>query len=139
MLPGEKKYVPTSTCLPFWKKVMLTTNSKLTPCEKVNYHKFSIGEVNETVMIDMQEITRQYNFYFEHIKEKCQHCYVNRFCGVCLFITKNNNLNKLDTEKFDCEGFHDSEVFQNKLHHVISFLEKYPKDFSQIIENVVII
>ncbi|MDR1583953.1 MAG: radical SAM peptide maturase [Prevotellaceae bacterium] len=139
LLPGEKKYVPTSTCLPFWKKVMLTTNSKLTPCEKVNYHKFSIGEVNETVMIDMQEITRQYNFYFEHIKEKCQHCYVNRFCGVCLFITKNNNLNKLDTEKFDCEGFHDSEVFQNKLHHVISFLEKYPKDFSQIIENVVII
>jgi uncharacterized protein len=139
LLPGEKKNVPTNTCLPFWKKIMLTTSGKLTPCEKVNYHKFFIGEVNENVMIDIPEITRRYQFYHDHVKKKCQHCYVNKSCGVCLFLIKNNNLDKLDTEEFDCEEFHDLDTFQNKLYRVISFLEKYPKDFSQIIENVVII
>jgi uncharacterized protein len=139
LLPGEKKYLPSNTCLPFWKKVMLTTSNKLALCEKVSYHKFSIGEVNENINIDIPKITKQYNFYYEHIKEKCQYCYVNRFCGVCLFLMKNYNLDKLDTEEFVCEGFHDSEAFQNKLYRVISFLEKYPEDNSYIIENILIV
>jgi uncharacterized protein len=137
LLPEDRKYVPTNTCLPFWKKIMLTTGNKLTPCEKINYHKFTVGEVNEDVMIDIPQITRQYNYYYEYVKEKCQHCYVNKFCGVCLFLMKNNNLDKLDTEEFVCENFHDQKTFNNRLYHVFSFLEKYPKDFSQIIENVV--
>ncbi len=139
LFPGEKKYVPTNTCLPFWKKIMLTTSNKLTPCEKVNYHKFSMGEVNENVKIDIPKITKQYNFYYSHVKKKCQHCYINRFCGVCLFLIKNNNLDKLDTEEFLCENFHDQKAFSNKLCRIFSFLEKYPEDFSHIIEDVVII
>jgi uncharacterized protein len=139
LLYDDKKYTPTNTCLPFWKKIMLTTGNKLTPCEKVNYHKFTMGEVNENINIDIPKITRQYNYYYEHVKEKCQHCYVNKFCDVCLFVMKKNNLNELDTEEFVCENFHDQKAFNNKLHRIFSFLEKYPKDFSQIIENIVII
>lgn len=139
LLPGQKKYLPTSTCLPFWKKLVLTTSSKLALCEKVSYHKLTVGEVNETVDIDIQEITRQYNFYYEHVKDKCQHCYVNKFCGVCLFLMKKNNLDKLDTEEFECEGFHDQKTFNRKLHRVFSFLEKYPEDNTSIIENIIII
>jgi uncharacterized protein len=139
LFPGEKKYVPSNTCLPFGKKVMLTRNNKLTLCEKVSCYKSSIGDVDENIKIDIPEITRQYNFYYEHVKEKCQHCYVNRFCGICLFLLKNNILDKLDMEEFFCEEFHDSDAFQNKLYRIISFLEKYPKDYSSVIENVIII
>jgi uncharacterized protein len=138
LFPEERKHVPTNTCLPFWKKVMLTTNSKLTLCEKVSCHKFLIGEVNENIEIDITKITQQYNFYYEHIKEKCQHCYVNKFCGICLFLMKKNNVDKLNMEKFVCEDFHDQKAFNHKLHRVFSFLEKYPKDNSSIIENVII-
>jgi uncharacterized protein len=136
LLYGEKKYVPTNTCLPFWKKIMLTTNSKLMPCEKVNYLKYSMGEVNENVMIDIPEITRKYNYYYDHIKKHCQHCYINKFCGVCLFLT--NNLDELEKKNFICENFHDQKSFNGKLHRIFSFLEKYPKDFFQITENVTI-
>ena len=139
LLPGEKKNLPTSTCLPFWKKLMLTTNSKLALCEKVSHHKFSIGEIGETVKIDVPEIIRQYNFFYEHVKNKCQQCYVNKFCGVCLFLMKKNNLDKLDTEEFVCEGFHDQKTFERKLQRVLTFLEQYPEDNSSIIENLVII
>lgn len=139
LFPGDKKYIPSSTCIPFWKKIMLTTNSKLTLCEKVNYHKFTVGEVDKNVKIDIPKITNQYNFYYEHIKEKCQYCYMNKFCGVCLFTMRNSNVGKLDTEEFHCEGFHDKNNFSNKLYRIFSFLEKYPEDNTSIIENVVII
>lgn len=139
LFPGEKKQLPTATCLPFWKKVMLTTSSKLALCEKVSHHKFSVGEVGETVTIDIPEITKQYNLYYEHVKEKCQYCYVNKSCYTCLFVLKNCNPNKLDTEEFECEGFHDLNTFNRKLHRVFSFLEEYPEDNSSIIENIVIV
>lgn len=138
LFPGEKKYLPTSTCLPFWKKLMLTTNSKLTLCEKVSYHKLMVGEVGETVNIEIPQIIQQYNFYYEHMKEKCQQCYANKSCDICMFLLKDNNLNKLDTDKFQCEGFHDLKVFIRKLYRVFSFLEKYPQDNSSITENIVI-
>lgn len=136
---GEKKYLPTSTCLPFWKKIMLTTSSKLALCEKVSYHKLTVGEVDKTVKIDIPKITREYNFYYEHVKNKCQHCYANQSCDICMFVMKNNNLDKLDSEEFKCEGFHDLEIFNRKLYRVISFLEKYPEDNFSITENVVIV
>jgi uncharacterized protein len=138
LLPGEKKYLPSSTCLPFWKKVMLTTSNKLALCEKVSSRKFSIGEINENIEIDIPKIARQYNFYYEHVKEKCQRCYMNKFCDVCLFTTKNYNLDKLGAEEFVCENFHDQKIFIYKLHRMLSFLEKYPKDNFSIIENIVI-
>jgi uncharacterized protein len=134
-LHNIEKYLPTSTCLPFSKKIYLTINQKLLPCEKINY-QYSMGTVDEKVAIDIPEITRQYNFYYEHIKKFCQHCYAYRFCGTCLFHLKN--LDSVGTEEFVCEQFQDQRAFKNKMHRIFSFLEKYPDDFSEIIENVII-
>ena len=95
-----------------------------------------MGKVDKNVIIDISGITQQFNFYYEHFQKKCQHCYVYRFCGLCLF--SSNNLDKLGTEEFVCENFHDQEAFQMKLHHIFSFLEKHPNDFFEVIENIVI-
>jgi uncharacterized protein len=130
-----EKQLPTSTCSPFSKKIFLTNRNKLLPCEKVNY-KYFLGKVNKNVEIDIEEITRQYNFYYEHLKKFCQTCYVYRFCGECLF--QINNIDKVNTEEFVCDGFQDQKVFKHKLHRLFSFLEKYPNDFSGILENVIL-
>lgn len=113
LLFGDKKYVPTNTCLPFWKKIMLTTTNKLMPCEKINYLKYSFGEVrNGKVIFDISEITSRYNFYYDHIKRNCESCYANKFCGVCLFLM--DNMDKLGTTDFICKNFHDQQAFSNK-------------------------
>lgn len=135
LFENEEKKLPTNTCLPGQRKIFLNNRNKLLACERIN-HKFVIGEVNENVVMDVQEITRQYNYYFSHIKKVCKFCYTHRYCGVCIFQMKN--LDKLDTNEFICENFCDFEAFKNKLYRVFSFLEKYPTDFCQIIENVVI-
>lgn len=135
MLHDREKYLPSSTCLPFRKKMYLNVYNKLYPCEKIN-NKYSIGKVNENVIINIPEITQQYNFYHDHLKKVCQYCYAYKFCRVCLFSIKN--LDKLGTEELVCYGFCDQNTFKNKLNHIFSFLEKYPDDFTQILENLII-
>lgn len=105
------------------------------PCERVNY-KYSIGKVNEKIEINIPEITRQYNFYYEHIKKNCQICYAYRFCGTCLFHIEN--IDNVDMEGFVCDHFLDQKSFKNKLHYIFSFLERYPNDFFEILENVIL-
>lgn len=135
LLSIEEQFLPTSTCIPFSKKIFLTNRNKLLPCEKVNY-KYSMGKVSESVEIDIPEITRQYNFYYEHIKKFCQICYAYRFCGTCLFQLKN--IDNVNEEEFVCDNFYDQKSFSNKLHRIFSFLEMHPNDFSQILENVIL-
>ena len=38
----EAKSVPTGTCLPFSKKMFVTVNSKILPCERIG-HQFALG------------------------------------------------------------------------------------------------
>ena len=128
-------FLPSNTCLPFSKKIFLTSRNKLLPCEKINY-KFFMGQVNEEVIINIPEITKQMNFYYSHLKKECQKCYVYKFCGVCLFRLKN--FEKLGTEDFFCDSFHDHKSFIHKLNRIFAFLEKYPNDFFQILENLII-
>lgn len=136
LLYKEDKYFPASTCLPFSKKIFLTVNNTLLPCERINY-KHILGEINGNVMIDTKKIAQQYSSYYEQMKKKCQHCYLYRFCGLCLFHVRN--INSQDNKEYICDSFHDKNAFQTKLYRIFSFLEKYPNDFFDILENEVII
>jgi uncharacterized protein len=130
-----EKYLPASTCLPFSKKIYLTIHNKLLPCEKINY-AYSIGKVNKNVEISIPDIMRQYNFYYNHLKKICQTCYAYRFCGICLFQIKN--IGHCDSEELVCDNFQDQKAFKNKLFRIFSFVEKYPNDFFQILENIIV-
>ena len=134
-LYNEEKYLPTSTCLPFSRKTFLTNRNKLLTCERIG-NNYTLGIINQDVEIDFQGIAQQYNFYYESMKKVCQYCYAHRFCGLCMFQIKN--FDKLSTEKFVCDNFHDQKKFQKKLYHIFSFLENNPNDFFEILENFVI-
>jgi uncharacterized protein len=135
LLHDVEKYFPTNTCMPFQKKIFLTTHNKLLPCEKINY-KYTMGKVDENVEIDIHEGTNQHNFYLNHFRKICQFCYAYKFCSICLL--KINNLDKLESDEFVCDSFYDRKAFQDKLYRIFSFLEKYPNDFSVIIKNVIL-
>ncbi len=135
LLHNVEKQLPTATCTPFSKKIFLTNRNKLLPCERVNY-KYSLGRMHEKVEIDVSDITQRYNYYYNHLIKFCQICYLYRFCGTCLF--QEDNIDNVDNESFVCNGFHDLEAFKNKLHYIYTFLEKYPNDFFNILENTVL-
>ena len=104
------------------------------PCERINY-KYSLGKVNKKIEIDIDEIARKYNFYYDCIVGFCQTCYSYRSCVLCLFHIKD--IDKVGTKEFICDRYQDQKVFKHRLQSIFSFLEKYPNDFTQILENVI--
>lgn len=125
---------PTCTCQPFQLRTFLTSQGKLLPCERIN-HKYSLGKVilDEQIIIDYKAIAQKYNFYYDRLKEVCQYCYGYRFCGLCMYSIKN--LSNLDIDEFVCSRFYDQEAYIKRLYNIFSFLEEFPNDFFQIIEN----
>ena len=115
------KLYPTGTCMPFSKKIFLNTHHNLLPCERVHF-EYSLGKVNENVIIDIPEIARKYNVYFNRFKKVCQNCYIAESCDICML--KLGNLDQLDTEELVCPGFQDQEAFKKEQKHMFSLLEK---------------
>ena len=55
LLYSIEKQLPTSTCTPFSKKVLLTNRNKLLPCERIDY-RYSMGKVDEDIEFNIPEI-----------------------------------------------------------------------------------
>ncbi len=135
LLYSIEKQLPTSTCTPFSKKVLLTNRNKLLPCERIDY-RYSMGKVDEDIEFNIPEITQQYNFYYKHIQKFCQTCYAYKYCGSCLFHIEN--IDKANEEGFVCQYHQNQKDFENSLRNIFTFLEKYPQDYAEIVKNVVI-
>ncbi len=79
------KHLPTATCLPFSKRIFMTVNNKIFPCERIG-HQYALGEVTDlSVNIDCKQIAEKYNSYFDSLRRLCLKCYHNRYCTQCLF------------------------------------------------------
>lgn len=125
-----KKMLPTGTCFPFYKKVFLTVNGKILPCERIS-HQYSLGYVNsKKVNIDFDAIANRYNTYFNKIRKQCNHCYGFETCQKCIF-----NLN-LDQENLRCDSFTDYEAFRKYLATHMEYIENHPEIYSKIMREV---
>jgi uncharacterized protein len=63
----------TGTCMPFSKKMFVTVNGKILPCERIG-HQFALGTVDKNgVRIDFEEIVQRYSRYFAKLESsRCQ-------------------------------------------------------------------
>lgn len=135
LLYDKVNLIPTGTCSHFQRRIYLNTNHNLLPCEKVSYIH-SLGNVNNNINIDISKILEKYNFLYNHFKKICKQCYLGKNCHKCILTM--DNLDKLGTDDFSCVDFQDQKSFEKKLSRIFSFLEKYPNDFSKIINSLII-
>jgi uncharacterized protein len=126
------KYIPTGTCLPFGKKMFVTVNGKILPCERIG-QQFALGSVSETgVTLDFQAIADKYNGYYAKMERQCGKCHNTRACIQCIF-----NLNDLEGTPV-CYGFMHKQDFEAYRAAQMDFLRKHPEDYYRIMEEVVI-
>ena len=59
----KQKKIPTGTCLPFYKKMFITSDRKIYACERIGF-EYVLGTINEKVHIDFEEVARQYTAWF---------------------------------------------------------------------------
>ncbi|GHS91636.1 radical SAM peptide maturase [Bacteroidia bacterium] len=133
LLFGQKeKTIPTGTCIPFGKKMFVTVNSKILPCEKIG-QQYALGSVSKTsVELDFQAIADKYNAYYAKLERQCSKCRRYNSCLQCIF--NLNNLNETPV----CYGFMDEKRFHAYQAGQIDFLRKHPEEYYRIMEKVTV-
>ena len=133
LLFGQReKTVPTGTCLPFGKKMYVTVNGKILPCERIG-QQFALGNVTESgVELDLQAISDRYNAYFAKLDTQCSKCYNTKACIQCIY-----NLHHLEDNPV-CQGYMDEPMFAAYKARQMDFLRKHPEDYYRIMENVIV-
>ncbi len=126
------KKIPTGTCLPFSKKMYVTVNGKLKPCERIG-HQFALGEVTETeVILNFEAISTKYNSYFAKMEKQCNNCHNTKACTQCIFY-----LNDLEHNPI-CEGFMAQTDFKTYYLNQLAFLANNPEDYYRIMEEIIV-
>lgn len=114
----DDSIIPTSTCAPFGKKIYVTVNGKILPCEKIG-HNFTLGKItNKGVEIDYQNIANVYNdLYCDIFDKSCSACYLVDTCEKCLFCLTNNSCVSCGKNVF--KDYLKSEIVYFETHRVL--------------------
>jgi uncharacterized protein len=124
-------YNPTDTCIPFNKKLFLTVNGNIFPCEKIG-NGFPLGRVTkENVEIDFSKIATFYSDWYRKMHIQCKMCYFSIMCVQCLYF-----LEEKQNTTF-CPMFMDKESFEKFCNNQVSLLEKYPEMYKRIMEELI--
>jgi uncharacterized protein len=128
----HKHILPTGTCIPFSKKMFVTVNGKILPCERIG-HQYALGEVTEHgVFLDFEKIADRYNNWYKKISTQCSRCYNTKACTQCIF-----NLDDPDGKPV-CNNFMDKRSFHRYVSSQLAYLSKNPHLYKRIMEEVLI-
>lgn len=117
----------TGTCIPFSKRMFVTFDGKIHPCEKVNRDR-PLGMVDGgRVVIDAQKVANDFNRMTGKMQSVCQECYLQQCCTKCM----------LCFDKGKCNNYTDSKRFARILAESISYIETHPEILTTL-ENKII-
>jgi len=133
VFPSEKMgLIPTGTCFPFAKRLFLTVNGKILPCERVS-HDHSFGNVDENgVQMDFDYISKKYNTLYDSVSKLCRNCYRNETCQQCVLNITDAGANPT------CRSFLDYQKFSEYLSAHMSYIELHPEIYARVMDEVAI-
>lgn len=121
--------LPTGTCIPFTRKLFVTVEGEILPCERVG-RSIVLGRVGvDGLEIDCAAIARAYNHQYDRLTELCAACHRRRDCPQCVL--------QLELERPDasCPAFASEQAFTEYLAHVFGYLEENPWVVSRVMES----
>ena len=125
-------WIPTGTCFPFSKKIFITVNGKILPCERIG-QQFTLGQLTRnSVELDFELIADRYNSWYETIGKQCAQCYNISSCMQCIF-----NIDDLDGSPV-CKGFMGKEGFRQYIATQMTYLQENPGLYKRIMEELII-
>ncbi len=126
---ADSWHVATGTCAPFEKKVFVTTNGKILPCERI-LHSYAMGSADKNgVHLDFEAIAEKYNSYFQKLHRQCNRCIGSDGCPYCLFNLNINDQNPVCNNKTDVKESNETMM------HRMSALEKVRRYYPNIMRN----
>ncbi|WP_307758928.1 radical SAM peptide maturase [uncultured Mediterranea sp.] len=129
---AEKKIIPTGTCRPFERKLFLTVNGKILPCERIG-QEHVLGWVKDgTVQLDYEAVGRYYSSLYQKIIRNCIHCQLKRSCGQCLLLLKEKD------GKLTCPYIQTDERLRATFSAFLSYAEKNPGDYERLLSSIIV-
>ena len=121
----------TGTCTPFAKKMFITVNGKILPCERIS-HDYAIGQITDTdILLDCEQIAEQHNQHTSRYLKQCKHCAISRHCRVCVYQEYETNRGSSL-----CSSFMTEEQLEAELCQSLAYLEEHPKLYKRILNEV---
>lgn len=121
----------TGTCTPFAKKMFVTVNGKILPCERIS-HDYSMGQVTDTeVLLDYKQIAEQHNQYTSRYLKQCKYCAVSQRCRVCVY--QEHEINKGSEI---CSSYMTKQQLESEQKETLTYLEKHPELYRRIFNEV---
>jgi uncharacterized protein len=110
----------TGTCIPFQKRIFITSDYYVFPCEKVSfkYNFKKIINVDNNIELDMKYILYKHNGYLSKISKFCKNCYYRSLCTKCIYSIDENSKGE-----FSCDHFFNKNDMIVYLSKIISYME----------------
>lgn len=98
----ENSTLPTGTCIPFSKRLFVSYNGKIHPCEKVNRDS-PLGYIDNSgcVHIDCNEVANGFMKRITEVSSLCKKCYMQFCCTKCSFCYSNGKCDEF-TSHIEC-------------------------------------
>lgn len=122
----------TGTCMPFSKKLFVTVNGKILPCEKIN-QKYYLGTVDNNIDLDLQSVANMYNCIVQTYKDQCELCGYRGKCRKCIY--QDDGITSKKTVCSDCTSIND--ITTSKL-QALKYLRSHPELYYKLITNAVV-
>jgi len=127
-------FLPTGTCAPFSKKMFITVDGKILPCERID-HDFFYGCVHDDhVDLDCKKVADQHNAYVFKFIKHCEHCAINQHCKQCVY--QNEDIRKKNVN--NCRDYCNKNEFDNGIASNLNFLREYPHYYKRILNEAAI-
>ena len=125
----ERLNIPTGTCIPFSKRMFVSYDGKIHPCEKVNRDN-PLGEIHEDGFISLNfgKIADDFMSKLSAQKTTCQKCYLQMCCTKCMLCFNESK----------CEDFTSKQQFTALLSQTFSYIENNPSVVQLLKENIII-
>lgn len=119
----------TGTCLPFSKRMFVSANGTLLPCENVP-HDNPFGFVDEkNVVINTDKIAAIYNNAYRELADQCNRCYGKKTCSQCIFQME---------KKFKCGNMITKKDLQRQFSRAVTFVENNPELYTRLMKEVIV-
>lgn len=127
--PVNNDILPTGTCVPFSKRMFVSYDGKIHPCEKVNRdHPLGYTDSKGKVHIDCKYIADKFLERIKQNKLLCSRCYLQTCCTKCSFCYSNGK----------CDEFTSRNKFAKLLTETVSYIELHPNIIETLENNIII-
>lgn len=125
-------YIPTGTCRPFERKIFLTVNGKILPCEKMGQNHV-LGILKDGVLdLDYEKVGAYYHDLYEKVIKNCKTCFLQKACGQCMFLLEEKD------GKLFCPGYMGKNKSVDYFARYLSFAEEHPDLYESVMSTIAV-